>query len=68
MVGPPRLKRLQLRFPTDSQVRYVEHVPEPGEQVTGLTGERFIVSKVTPEGKGFIVECRRRGGGSDGGV
>jgi hypothetical protein len=67
-VGPPSLKRLQVQFPTDSQVRYVEHVPEPGEHVRGLAGERFVVSKVTPDGKGFIVECRRRGESSDGGV
>ena len=58
------LKRVQLRFPTDSQVRYVEHVPEPGEYVSGLRGERFLVSEVTPDGKGFIVVCKRRGEGS----
>lgn len=63
----PSLKRLQLRFPTDSQIRYAEQVPEPGEHVSGLAGERFVVSKVTAEGKGFIVDCRRRSEDSDGG-
>jgi len=60
-VSPPSLTRVLLRFPRDSQIRYVEHVPEPGDQVSGLAGERFVVSKVTPEGIGFIADCRRRG-------
>ena len=66
-MSPPSLTRVLLRFPRDSQIRYVEHVPEPGDQVSGLAGERFVVSKVTREGKGFIVDCRRRSEGSDGG-
>ena len=59
-MAPPRLKRVQLRFPTDSQVRYFEQVPAPGEHVSGLAGEQFVVSEVAPDGEGFIVLCTRR--------
>ena len=52
---PLRQKRVYLRFPTDSQVRYLERVPEPGDRVSGLAGEEFIVSEVRPDGMGFVV-------------
>ena len=50
-VAPPRLKRVQLRFPTDSQIRSLEQVPEPGQHVSRLAGEQFVVSEVTRDGE-----------------
>lgn len=60
MPGPVTLKHVRLQFPTDSQVRYVERVPERGERVFGLAGEEYVVADVTREGEGFVVVCRRR--------
>ena len=53
------LKRLMLQFPTDSQVRYVARVPVPGERVSGLRREEFVVSEVRRDGEGYVVVCVR---------
>ena len=53
------LKRLMLQFPTDSQIRYVAHVPVPGDRVLGLRGEEFVVSEVRRDGEGYLVVCVR---------
>jgi hypothetical protein len=58
-VAGKRLKRLLLHFPTDSQIRYLEDVPERGDRVSGLRGEPYVVTDVTRDGAGFVVVCTR---------
>jgi hypothetical protein len=54
------LKRLTYRFPTDTQVRYHEHVPRQGERVTGLRGESYVVWAVREEEAfSYTVTCLR---------
>jgi hypothetical protein len=51
------LHRVTLKFPTDAQMRYLEHVPGPGERIRGLADESFVVAHVKRDGGGFVVTC-----------
>jgi hypothetical protein len=51
------LKRVLLDFPTDAQIRYLERVPARGQSVSGLRGDKYVVSHVEREGAGYHVLC-----------
>jgi len=51
------LRKITFRFPTDSQIRYVDRPPCRGDRVRGLDGEVFIVLHSEPTGYGDLAIC-----------
>jgi hypothetical protein len=52
------LKRVEYRFPTETQIRYVERLPGRGDQVDSTPGTKFVVSRAEPDELGeWVVTC-----------
>jgi hypothetical protein len=51
------LKRVVLQFPRDSQIRYLERVPVPGDVITGLAGSQYVASRISRDREGYLVIC-----------
>ncbi len=51
------LIRVEFRFPTHSEIRYLPQLPLPGELVQAI-GEGFVVSGLVPNGAGYIATCK----------
>lgn len=53
------LQRVTFRFDAETQVHYVEPMPEPGELVAHR-GEFWVVVSVETDQVGALVTCARR--------
>lgn len=51
------LSQVTYRFPTDTEIRYLERPPGRGDRVRGRRGEFFIVLDVEREGDAYVVRC-----------
>ena len=53
----PQLRRVAVRFPTRTEVRYLERPPEPGEEVLGERNVYVVGSTRSDGSGGFVVDC-----------
>ena len=51
------LRKVSFRFPTDTQIRYVDRPPRRGDRVDGLDGEFYIVLYSDQTGSGDVAIC-----------
>jgi hypothetical protein len=51
------LRKVSFRFPTDTQIRYVDRLPRRGDRVRGLDGELFVVLLSESTSSGDVVIC-----------
>jgi hypothetical protein len=49
--------QVTFQFPTDSEIRYLEQRPRPGDRVRGRRGELFVVARVERDGAGYLASC-----------
>jgi hypothetical protein len=61
MAALAALKRVTLQFPDNSEIRYLERLPSPGERVKDTLGRWWVVSDVDNDTLGgYVVTCERR--------
>ena len=51
------LRKVSFRFPTDTQIRYVDRPPRRGDRVDGLDGEFYVVRYSDRTGSGDVAIC-----------
>jgi hypothetical protein len=51
------LRKVSFRFPTDTQIRYVDRAPRRGDRVDGLDGELYIVVYSDQTATGDVAIC-----------
>jgi hypothetical protein len=51
------LRKVTFRFPTDTQIRYVDRPPRRGDRVDGLDGELYVVLYAESTGSGDLAIC-----------
>jgi hypothetical protein len=53
----PALRKVTFRFPTDTQIHYVDRPPCRGDRVRGLDGEVFFVLYAERTSSGDLAIC-----------
>ena len=52
-------RQVRFQYPTDTEVRYLDHLPEVGDHVSSRLGDAFIVQGVRHDGAGWVVVAVR---------
>src|SRR6188508_2537757 len=48
-------RQVRFQYPTDTEVRYLDHLPEIGDHVSSSLGDAFVVQEVRHDGAGWVV-------------
>jgi hypothetical protein len=54
-------RQVRFQYPTDTEVRYLDHLPEIGDHVSSSLGDAFVVEEVRHDGAGWVVVAGREG-------
>jgi len=52
-------RQVRFQYPTDTEVRYLDHLPEIGDHVSSSLGDAFVVEEVRHDGAGWVVVAGR---------
>ena len=59
--GTNMQRQVRFQYPTDTEVRYLDHLPEIGDHVSSSLGDAFVVQEVRHDGAGWVVVVVREG-------
>ena len=53
--------QVRFEYPTDTEVRYLDDLPEIGDHVSSSLGDTFVIREVRQDGAGWVVVAVREG-------